>query len=46
MDGSGKPETNFPTNHTEASKARVYTMGVISGNDNISGRTQILFGCT
>ena len=35
MDGSGKPGDKFPpANHTEASKARVYTMwGVISGND-------------
>ena len=35
LDGSGKPGDKFPpANHTEASKARVYTMwGVISGND-------------
>ena len=35
LDGSGKPGDKFPpANHTEASKARIYTMwGVISGND-------------
>ena len=35
LDGSGKPGDKFPpANHTEASKARTYTMwGVISGNN-------------